>query len=297
MANPRLIKKRVNSVKNISKMTRALEMVSASKIQKAQEKALNSKPYAEKVYEIVQDFADKADRQSIPLMRLPHDRSRVLFVLVSTNRGLAGSLNTNLYRRLNNFINNNNFQHLEFIVVGKKGQSFANLRGEVQADYSDVVPMEDAAMPVVSFIRNKFEKEEVDEVYLVYNDFISALEQNPTIKMLLPIESHDLPKESPELMDQKAKEIRKGKSAGLNFETSAEKVLSQLLPFYLEVVVTEVLYEAEASEHSARMIAMKNASENAKNLSAELSLEYNKARQQAITTEISDIVTASQTVN
>ncbi len=297
MANPRLIKKRVNSVKNISKMTRALEMVSASKIQKAQEKALNSKPYAEKVYEIVQDFADKADRKSIPLMRLPLERNKALFVLISTNRGLAGGLNTNLYRELNKFIVNKNYQEVEFVVVGKKGQSFADLKGSVVTDYSEMEPRENAATPIVSVLKEKFENEEIDEIYVVYNDFISALEQNPTIKMLLPIEAHDLPKESVELMEGKTVKVEKGKNIDLNFETSAEQVLSQLLPFYLEVVVTEVLFEAEASEHSARMVAMKNATENAKNLSGELSLEYNKARQQAITTEINDIVTASLTVS
>lgn len=297
MANPRKIKKRVNSIKNIRKITRALEMVSASKIQKAQENALNSKPFAEKVYEIVQDFAGKVNREGVPLMRLPEERNNVLFILVSTNRGLAGSLNTNLYRKLMEFIRLREFEKIEFILVGSKGRSFAIDKGELVADFSDVDPMQDSVPSVIKIVRNKFIGEEVDEIYLVYNEFISALEQEPTIKKFLPIETSELPKEQPELMDTKVKDEMPGSTVQYNFEPNAEKVLSQLLPLYLQVLVTEVFYEAEASEHSARMIAMKNASDNAENLSEDLSLEFNKARQQAITNEINDIVTASQTVN
>lgn len=295
MANPRLIKKRVSSINNISKMTRALQMVSASKIQKAQEKALNSKPYANKVYEIVQDFADKADREGVTLMRLPSERNKALIILISTNRGLTGSLNSNLYKKLDQFLYRKNFQEIQFIILGKKGLGYATTKGLIAGDFSDIEPKEDSARSIVTMLREKFENENVDEVYLAYNDFMSALEQNPTIKMILPIESHDLPKESVELMDEKADNLVVT-SNDYNFEDSVEKVLSQLLPFYLEVVITEVVYEAVASEHSARMVSMKNATENAGNLSAELSLEYNKARQQTITNEINDIVTATLTV-
>ena len=283
MENPRLINKRLKSVKNINKISKALEMVAASKVQKAQDKALAAKPYSEKIYEVIQTFAKVADPKAVPLLKIPDKKERDLFVLVSTNRGLCGSLNTNLFKDLERYIEKSEFQEHYLITSGKKGRSVALSLGKLVADYSDIRPLESAIPSIIKYISDSFLSGEVDEVNLVYNDFVSALVQEPKIKKILPISQKKLLEESK--LEMKG-EIQ------YNFEPSAEIVLTELLPFYLEVQLREVFQEAEASEHSARMVAMKNASDNANQLSYWLKLEYNNARQQTITGELADIVTA-----
>ncbi len=278
MSNPRFIKKRVKSIKNINKITKALEMVAASKVQRAQDKAMLGKPYSQKVLELVQSLAGEkdVDMNQVPLMRVSVSPQKRLFVLISTNRGLAGSLNTNLFREVIRTVKETPRTNL-FITVGKKGRSLALTHGELIGDFSDYNPREAASAAIASEIIDTFTREVVDEVYLVYSDFVSALNQKPTIKKILP------------LIIEQSESIERPL---YSFEPSPTEVLSQLLPFYIEVILAEAIFEAEASEHSARMIAMKNASDNAKSLGESLSLEYNNARQQAITTEINDIVTA-----
>src|SRR3989344_3553019 len=136
MLNPRLIKKRVNSIKNIGKITKALEMVSASKVQKAQDKAVSAKPYARTIYEIIANLAGDSESHEIPLMRQPELINNDLYILVSTNRGLAGSLNTNLFRKAFEFIKQKNTKH-SFITIGKKGRTFAATEGKLEADFSE----------------------------------------------------------------------------------------------------------------------------------------------------------------
>ncbi len=294
MANPRLIKKRVSSIKNINKITKALEMVAASKVQKAQEKALNAKPFARTIYELVHTFAQETDPKNVPLLRVPENITKTLYILVSTNRGLAGSLNTNLFRGLLDFFSKHDMSEKLFVTVGKKGRTLALSHGSLLADFSEYTPQQAAVAPLIKLVTEKFTAEEIDEVYLVYNDFVSALNQEPTIKKILPLTTKELAEESAtDVMNLTPdEEITMENTASYSFEPNADEVLSQLLPFYLETQLTSILLEAEASEHSARMVAMKNASENAQELNLALSLEYNKARQSTITTEINDIVTA-----
>ena len=300
MENPRLIKKRVRSIGNIGKITKALEMVAAAKVQRAQEKALRSKPYGKKIYELTQSFAGKADPGSVPLLKLPDKIDNQLYILVSSNRGLAGSLNTNLLRNLATFLKTQVTKKYYFINLGKKSRNFSLNNGELLADYSDVLTWSTTIVSIVGLVCDKFIKSEVDEVYLVYSDFRSALLQEPQIKRLLPLQKAEIGEEKSEVFNlkdsvahQKKPEVPEGV---YNFEPSAESVLESILPYYLETEILEVLYEAEASEHSARMVAMKNASDNASDLTGSLSLEYIKARQSAITTEINDIVTAGMSL-
>jgi F-type H+-transporting ATPase subunit gamma len=295
MSNPRLIKKRVGSIKNIHKITKALEMVSASKVQKLQDRAQGAKPYADKIYELVQSLSDKVEVSSIPLMRQPKILKRSLFILISTNRGLAGNLNTNLFKNLYDFINRNKMENY-FITVGKKGRNFALEHGELVEDYSHENIFE-KVVPIISSVKNMFINNKTDQVYIVYNDFVSVLSQEIAIKKLLPISEEVISTDEKTLnIESKSSDVsdKKSKTTRYSIEPSVEIVLNNLLPFYLEVQLTESFFEAEASEHSARMLAMKNASDNAHELTESLSLEYNKARQQSITTEINDIVTASE---
>ncbi|KKQ37253.1 MAG: ATP synthase gamma chain [Candidatus Woesebacteria bacterium GW2011_GWA1_37_7] len=294
MANPRLIKKRVNSIKNIKKITKALEMVSASKVLKAQSKALAAKPYAEKIYEIIANVAGEVNISEIPLLRKPKEIKRNLYIVISTNRGLAGSLNTNLFRKLGEHSKESGIVDSSFITVGKKGRGAVAFYGTLLADFSEGITTK-SVPAIINLVSDKFVNEEVDAVYLVYNDFISALSQDPVIKKILPI-TYEKP--SFDLLGKEAN-VRNNIKLNIvfNFEPSREEVLKELLPFYLEVILSEALYEAEASEHSARMVAMKSASDNAQELSSSLTLEFNKARQSMITNEINDITVASSVIS
>lgn len=278
MANQKTIKKRINSVGNIGKITKALEMVSASKVQKAQDKAQSAKPYAQLVYQLTQSLSGEAtDHLEIPLLRQPEIFTNHLYVIVSTNRGLAGSLNTNLLRSLSKQLHEDDSPNKQFITVGKKCRNFALKHGELIADFSEEANSEDI-VGLTANITNLFIEGKTDKVTFIYNDFISALTQEPTFRQLLPISNGT----------EKAEET----NGTYTFEPDAAILLPEILPFYLEVQVREILVEAAASEHSARMMAMKNASDNAANLSYSLSLYYNKVRQSAITNEINEITTA-----
>ena len=279
MSNQKQIKKRVASIKNIKKITSALEMVAASKVQKAQDKAQNAKPYADKVYELIEAFSEEKDISDLPLLRKPREVKKDMYILISTNKGLAGSLNTSLFLNLKTKLKEKNCPHV-FVTFGVKGRNFGVSEGELLADFSDKEPFEDNIPSLVELVKNSFISEEVDEVYVVYNDFVSIMNQEPVIKRLLPIIAEE----------------GKEKPKAYEFEPSPREVLSSLLMFYLENQVRDAIFEAEASEHAARMVAMKNASDNAKELSESLSLEYNKARQASITNEIADVVTSAITL-
>lgn len=283
MANPRLIKKRLSSVKNIKKISKALEMVAASKVQKAQDKALASKPFADKIFELMGRLDSDITEKEIPLLRSTEVSGNRLFILVSSDRGLCGSLNSNLFRHLQNFVGTFSSGINYFITIGKKGRYFALKNGELLADFSEIIPREEAVSSITKTLTDEFISKKVDSVYVSYSNFISALNQVPEVKKLLP-----LVREKKTMSDQEVTEKTK-----YNYEPSEIELLNSAIPFYLEIQVRDTIFESEASEHSARMIAMKNATDNADNLSYSLNLQYNKVRQQAITTEISDIVTAS----
>lgn len=297
MANIRLIKKRVNSIRNIRKITKALEMVAASKVQRAQNAAVSARPYAQKVFELIRNIDDKTFHPDIPLLRIPSKISNDLYILISTNRGLAGSLNTNLFRNLHEFLQGLGGINHFFISVGKKGRKFSSLEGTILADFSDYSPTISASPSIVKLVSDTFTQGKVDAVYLVYNDFVSALIQKPRIKKLLPLSLEEVFAEefrNPfDLVGEKERTaFVQEEKVRYTFEPSKERVLKELLPFYLEVELSEAMIEAEASEHSARMVAMKTASDNASELSESLMLTYNKERQASITNEISDITTA-----
>jgi len=306
MANTRLIKKRVKSIKNIWKITKALEMVAASKIIKAQKAALAAKPYAQAIYELVGSLPYESETKEIPLMRIPEVLRSDLYLIISTNRGLAGSLNANLFRFGENFLlQKKGLKHF-FVTVGKKGRSFAVRQGTLFADFSDEKDGKKVISALTKLVVDGFSDETFDEVYILYSEFVNALTQKPRLKKLLPISKsileEELKRKSFELLGEsegsleEKKQVKDTLPINFTFEPDRISVLASLLPFYLEVQIAEALYEADASEHSARMIAMKNASENASELSLGLTLLYNKERQGLITSEIIDITTAQLSI-
>lgn len=280
MANIKLIKRRIKSAQNISQITKAMEMVAASKMKKAQETALKGKPYADRINTAVKILAERMEDKRHPLLGRGNPEGSKLYVLISTNKGLCGGLNTSLFRYLMTIVNKDD--KMEYVALGKKGSSFIARWGKILiADFSDNLPFPVNVPSLTNLIIEGFTGGKFKEVILVYNNFISALKQQPVDKKILPIESFE--------------KAEKEEIASFNefvLEPDAQTILESLLPHYLENQVRTAIYEAEASEHSARMIAMKNATDAALDLIDDLTLVYNKARQEKITYEIADIVTA-----
>lgn len=280
MLSIRLIRRRIRAARNISQITRAMQMVAASKLRRAQEKAVGGKPYAQKIYETVSELISKIKTvEDFPILRQKTKGVKILVVLVSTNKGLCGGLNTNLFRSVNSWFPLE--QPTDFITFGRKAELLILRTGRnLIADFSSA-PFLESVGAAVNIIVSGFSKEEYREVYLAYNDFVSILKQSPTKKMILPIGVLKLEGTGADLTDYL-------------IEPKVVDVLRALLPYYLEVQVRAAILEATASEHAARTIAMKAATDNAHQLMEELTLAYNKARQQQITYEIADIVTARE---
>lgn len=282
MTSKRLIKRRIKSVRNISQLTRAMEMVAASKMRKAQKLALQGKAYAQKILEVTGDLSLKTKPGIHPLLasRPVLKQAKKLVILVTTNKGLCGGLNTNLLRFLQSWVKGEPDNFFEFITLGKKSYNFL-YKEKIPwvADFSLKLPWVANVPAIIDLATKGFLADRYDEVWLCYNDFINALRQEPRRKKILPI--------TQEQQEEGQREVVEFK-----IEPSADKVLEALLPHYLEVQLREAILEAEASEHSARMVAMKNATDNAVSLQGELTLLYNEVRQQEITSEIADIVTA-----
>lgn len=257
-----------------------MQMVAASKMKKAQERAVSGKPYAEKISEAVKELSSRTNPENHPLLKRDIKTGKTLIILISTNKGLCGGLNTNLFRTLvSGFSEKTN---TEFITLGKKGEHFVAATGRsLIADFSDTVPFTQSVPALTSLVVDGFIKENYKEVYLVYNNFISALRQVPIQKKLLPLG-----------MFEEDSRSEKSNFSEFMIEPSESEVLNALLPSYIENQIRAGVLEAEASEQSARMIAMKNATDSAIDLMTDLTLEYNKARQEKITYEIADIVTA-----
>lgn len=282
MATIRLIQKRIKSARNISQITKAMQMVAASRMRKAQDAASAAKPYQEKIIEAVRQLSSGVQRDVHRLLSQGNPDGKTLVILISTNKGLCGGLNTNLFRRVVRWFPDKN--KTEFVTLGKKGQRFVVRTGNMlTADFTadDLVT---AAQPATDLFVRSFIAGDYRDVFVVYNHFVSSLRQEPERIRVLPIE---LPELSAEQEDTKVPETQ-----SFLIEPSVREVLESLLPHYVEVQLHTALLQALASEHSARMIAMKNATDNAKGLIGDLTLMYNRLRQERITYEISDMVTA-----
>lgn len=280
MASIQLIRGRIKSAKNISQITKAMEMVAASKMKKAQQTAILGKPYAEKIYQATRELSQKTNKLSHPLLSLGNPKGKRLVIIVSTNKGLCGGLNTTLFRHMMEWFPST--IPTDYISLGKKSTSFIAVTGRnLTADFSEKYPFDQNVPAVTTLLVEGFINGTYKEVYVVYNAFINALKQMPSKKLLLPISGLG---EEPQ--------SSKGDFAEFVMEPDIDDILQFLLPHYLENQLRSATYEAEASEQSARMIAMKNATDAALDLMDDLTLVYNKVRQEKITYEIADIVTA-----
>jgi len=275
-------------------------MVSAAKMRRAQEQAVKSRNYAQALSLILSQVAAVMDLTDVklPILRQSRFDDRILVVVMSTNKGLCGALNTNLFRHLSKYYD----QHwanrqVDFITVGKKAAHFVVVNGwNLVASFDQFrdIPTSDETLAVSRLILDGFTAGKYDRVYFAYSRFVNTLVQTPKIKQYLPLTKEDLEvwqKKvlSPEVLEESLKEY-------IVFEPSAEQILAEVIPYALEVKLYQTLLEASASEHSARMVAMRNAHENAVEVRRQLRLEYNKLRQAQVTGEIADIVTAVMSI-
>lgn len=286
MPNTREVRLRISSVKNIAQVTRALQAVSASKVRKAMQAVLRTRPYATKAWQVLGHIATQPGREMLhPLLTERAAINRTLVVLISGDRGLAGAYNTNIVRYvLQNF--NTYTNPVQYIPVGKKGRDLLlRLRKDILAEFSNL-PAAPSFADVSAIGRlavDEFLSGNVDEVYLVYTDFINMVNQIPTSKKLLPL---SIDGAGEQVMEY---ERHVGPALTYIYEPGEAQILDEIIPRFTALQVYQAILESLASEHAARMVAMKNATDNATELAGALQLEYNKVRQQTITNEMLDI--------
>jgi F-type H+-transporting ATPase subunit gamma len=287
MPNTREVRLRIRSVKNIAQVTRALQAVSASNVRKAMAAMIRTRPYATKAWQVLTHIAGQPGRASLhPLLTPRNQDYNELVVLIAGDRGLAGAYNSNIVRFTLQKFGSRDIP-VSYISVGRKGRDMLiRRRKNVLAEFSHL-PAAPSFADVSAIGRlavNEFLEGNADRVYLVYTDFINMVKQVPTVKQLLPLEIG--------IGEGRvvAFEQSKKAAAAYIYEPSEEEILDEIVPRFTALQVYQAIMESLASEHAARMVAMKNATDSATELSSALQLEYNKARQQGITGEILDIV-------
>jgi F-type H+-transporting ATPase subunit gamma len=274
----REIKRRIRSTKNMQQITKAMEMVAAAKLRRAQELALAARPYADKMREVVSSIASGTAGVKHPMLQSREVR-KTGYLIITSDRGLAGGYNANVLRKLMSELRERHASDAEYtvFVIGRKGRDYLRRRNipitQEVIGVSDT-PKFNEIREIASAAVRGFADGAYDELYLVYNEFRNAITQIPVVKRLLPIAQDQLG----------------GAKAYYEYEPSAEEVLSVLLPKYAETLVYSAMLDSKASEFGAKMTAMGNASKNASKMIAELTLSYNRARQAAITQEIAEIV-------
>lgn len=293
MPNPREIKRRIRSVRNIRQITMALEAVSASKVRRATAQALSARAYANMAMQVLTDIGSASGSIAAlhPLLASREQVGTVTICLITSDRGLSGAYNTNVIRVARQFA-----QHLgrpvRWVAVGRKGRdALVRLRETVEAEFIGLPAWWtiDALRPIRQVLIEDFLKGYADEVYVAYTEFINTLAQKPMVQRLLPLAFDEQSAlNRPDYL--KMMERPESRVADYIFEPSAAAILEEIVPKFVENILLELVLESQASEHSARMVAMRNASDNAKALADDLTLSYNKARQAAITSEILDIV-------
>ncbi|WKZ35454.1 MAG: ATP synthase F1 subunit gamma [Anaerolineales bacterium] len=288
MASAREMRLRIKSVKNISQVTRALETVSASKVRKAINAVTATRAYATKAWQVLKHVAEQPGRDALhPLLATRDSVNNTLVVVVTGDRGLAGAYNSNAIRFTAQRFDPNPAP-VNYIAVGRKGRDLLiRRRKRVIADFSNLPPAP-TFVDVSAIGRlavDEFLKGNVDEVYLVYTDFINMGRQVATVKKLLPLELGGEGR-----VEEYEHKSANGPAAAYEYEPDQREILDEIIPRFTALQVYQAILESQASEHAARMIAMRNATDNAKELVGALQLAYNKVRQQAITNDILDIV-------
>lgn len=282
MPSLREIRRRIRSVRNVAQITKAMEMVAAARMRRAQAAVLASRPYADRLADLIAALAAArpATEELPPLLRRRPAR-RIGVVLLTTDRGLCGPLNTNIIRHTVRYLQERDLPSF-LVVIGRKGRDWCLRHGlPIAAEFSqlgDRPALVDTA-PIARIVMDAYIREEVDEVHLFYTQFVSTLVQRPFRRQLLPVQP---PAEF------------ESRYLDYLYEPDPQTVLGQLLPRFVEVQVYQAVLEAIASEHSARMVAMHNATQNARDIIRDLTLSYNKTRQASITKEMLEIASGAE---
>lgn len=284
MASGKEIRGKIASVKNTQKITRAMEMVAASKMRKAQDRMRASRPYADKIRNVIHHLAQAHPEYQHPYL-ISHEPKRIGFIVVSSDRGLCGGLNTNLFRTLLRTMREWDEKGIpiELCTIGQKASAFFRRFGGkivAQATHLGDSPHVEDLIGAIKVMLDNYQDGNVDRLYLVFNEFINTMTQRPAVEQLLPINVVKVDEKLEHHWDYL-------------YEPEASQVLNQLLVRYIESLVYQGVVENIACEQAARMVAMKAASDNAGNLIDDLQLAYNKARQAAITQELSEIVSGA----
>jgi len=281
------IVRRIDSITNTQKITKAMQVVAATRLRRAQAAVQATRPYADKMIEVLQTVGERATEYKHPFL-VRREGGRAVMILVTTDKGLCGAINVNNIRAATRYLNQNYSGRQQYVTVGRKGRDFLlRYRRDVIAEVSNLPdrPSPGQVLPAVTVALEEYTKGNTDAVLLCYAKWISTLRQEPTIRVLIPAE---IP----------TREVqREGPQADYIYEPEAEAVLAGLLPRYVETQVFQAVLENKASEYSARMMAMQNATKAAGDLIDALTLYANKVRQTGITTELMEIVSGSQAVS
>lgn len=288
MATLKEIRTRISSVKNTQKITKAMKMVAAAKLRRAQNAVQGGRPYMEKLTEVIQQISERLSKKDThPLFKSRKEVKKVLVFAMSSNRGLCGGFNSNLLRKTESFLQSlrSEGKQVELVVIGRKGKEFFTARqtkiDRFEEDFAEKMSFEDA-LGLANQVVGNFTSNQIDECYFVYNQFVSAMTQKPTVEKLVPLNMQETDEEP----------------FGIDFlyEPSKKEILEDLLPRYLASKVHSYHKESLASELGARMTAMDSATNNASDMLGSLTLEYNRARQAAITVELLDIVNGAESL-
>jgi len=287
MASSREMKLRIRSVKNISQVTRALEAVSAAKVRKAIQALTATRAYATKALQVLHHVTGQPGHSKLhPLLTERPNPQNAIVIVMTSDRGLAGAYNTNIIRYVLSRFDKYPIP-VKYITVGRKGRDLLlRMRKPILADFSNLpaTPKFGTVSAIGRLVVDEFEKNEADEVHLIYTDFVSMARQVATIKKLLP-----LALDEKELVENFG-ESHASAHGAYDYEPDQHGILDELVPRFTALQIYQAVLESQASEHAARMIAMRNATDNAKELVSDLQLAYNKIRQQTITNDILDIV-------
>src|SRR6266702_1635891 len=274
-------RRRIRSVKNTQQITRAMKFVAAARLRRAQEAAIAARPYANELSRLLRSIMARIDEPEHPLLA-KRPEERILAVVLTGERGLAGAFNANILRKANEFLRERRDKKLSIVPVGKKGRDSLKRAGfQFAAEYVNVLAKVEfsTAREIAGLVANLYKKEEIDAVYIVFSEFKSVISSNLTVEKLLPVEK----------MEAAGSESQ----TDYIYEQPVEKLLDRLLPRYVETTVLRAMLESSAAEYAARMTAMESATKNAGEVIQGLTLHMNKVRQAAITREIIEIVSGA----
>lgn len=282
MASLRDIKRKIQAVDKTKQITRAMNMVAAAKLKSAQLRMENFRPYAEKFMEVLGSVAVRVDPDMHPLLAV-REPKRVRIICMTSDRGLCGAFNSNVIRATEGFIRERvkEGKEVSIVTIGRKGNDIFRKKENVVDKYTDVFKQFDfrLAADIGDILISSFMSEEYDELYIAYNEFRNIAIQRAKIERLLPVPSIDT-----------VEELDPDRRIEYIYEPSEEEIIGEILPAYIKMMIYRSLLETSAGENGARMVAMDNATSNCEEMIVDLTLKYNKARQQAITAELMDIV-------